>query len=1077
MHLMRFLMRLSLSAALCCTIVSTVSAQTVSKVFNNATLRTVLNEIERQTGMSVICDSDRIDSHAVISAEFDNADVEDVLNAVLSDEFEYSIENRMIVIHDTRKTQEDGSISGTVYDDTGAPLAGASVIVKGSGNGVMTDADGHFTLSDVDAADVIEITFLGFKTAEYQVGDGTVFDITLENDSEMLDELVIVGYGVQKRSDITGSVASIDNEELLSGPTYNATQALQGKVAGVMVQNTSGSPSASPEIRIRGANSLLYGNSPLIICDGVQGVGLNGINPNEIESIEVLKDAAALSVYGSRGANGVILVTTKKGRGERGQVSYNGFVSIDNVSRILPTIGAQEYATLYNEYRREQGLQPLFDESVIPSMGKGTNWQDKIFRTAVSHNHSVSVNGSKSVFSYYVAAGITQKQGVLLNTDYDMYTLRGNFIADVTPKFKLTMNLYAVYDENNTGGSSSDAIAQALQWSPTVAVYDDDGNYSQPQGNGIGPTPGSNPVGAALENVNKSNSGGFHVSLTGEYRLWKDWLKISSQLVYRTSGSTSGYFDNQVVNMGKSEDISGSKTVSASNTIDNTTMLTFDRAFGKHHVQATGVYEIRKNASNSMGGSGRGIPFRMGWQGINFAQEFDPPYSGYSTSATQSVMGRVNYGFDERYMISGSIRYDGASQLAEGNKFDTFWAVSAGWNISNEKFMKPIKNVLTDLKLRASYGTVGNSAVPAYSSLMLFNSSRDDNDNLVLSVAQAANENLRWERTREVNVGLDANFWDGRLLITAEYYNKLTTDLLMWQKVPVVTNVDQVLRNVGSVSNIGWDFSIGGTPVSTKDFAWSINWTLNLNDNKVKKLDGISDRLIGGQLDYPGLVGSHVQMVGYPMATYLGYRFAGTWKTEEASLASLYDSVPGDAKYVDINKDGKIDSSDITVIGNAQPEGIFGINNTFTWKNLDLNIFFQGVWGNEIYNVNRVRRETFSDVFPTSPTVREHWTPDNQTEYPAFTGKQLLNTDRWVEDGSYFRLKNVSLGYRFPQKWMSKIRVSQLRIYVSGSNLWTLTGYSGYDPEGANGMDASAGVDYGVYPSVRSVVFGIDLTF
>ena len=1075
MNLLQILQRLSVSAVVCCSLAVSVSAQTISKTFRNESLRTVLNEIEQQTGLSVICDSDKIDGHARITATFEDADVKEVLDRILSEDFEYSIVNKMIVIHEKRQdaggaNEENGKISGVICDDSGAPLPGASVIVKGTRNGTTTDVDGKFILSGVSPDDILEIAFLGFRTVEQPVGDKAVFNISLESDSELLDELVVIGYGVQKRSDITGSVASLKTDELLSTPAYNASQALQGKVAGVMVQNTSGSPSAAPEIRIRGANSLTYGNSPLVICDGVQGVGLNGINPNEIESIEVLKDAAALSVYGSRGANGVILVTTKKGKGERGQVHYNGFMTVDNVARYIPTLEAWEFASLHNARRIEEGLKPLFEEEAIAAMGKGTNWQNEIYRTAITHNHSLSVSGSKNVFSYYIAAGITQKQGVVHNTDYDQYTLRGNFSADVTPKLNISMNVYAVYDENNSGAPDT-AIHEALLWSPTVPVYADDGTYSQPQGNGIGPNPGSNPVGAALEANNRSNSGGFHVSLSGTYKLWKDWLKISSQLVYRTSGSTSGYFDNQKVNNGASADVGGGKTVSASNGIDNTTTLSFDREWGKHHVQATAVYEVRKDAYNSMGGSARGIPVNMGWQGINFGAEFDPPYSGYTSSASQSVMGRVNYGFDDRYMISGSVRHDGASQLADGNKFDTFWAASAGWNISNEKFMRNAKKVLSELKLRVSYGTVGNAAVPAYSSHLLFNSSRDDNDNLVLSVAQAANSDLRWERTREFNVGVDVNLWDGKLLFTAEYYDKLTSDLLMWQKVPIVSNVDQVLRNVGSVSNKGWDFTLGGTPVATKNFSWSINYTLNLNQNKILQLDGISDRLIDGQLDYPGLTGSHVQMVGQPMATFLGFKYAGTWKTEEASLAAMYGNVPGDAKYVDMNMDGRIDNSDITIIGNAQPKGIYGINNSFRWKNLDLNIFFQGVWGNDIYNINRFY------MTGTLPDIRDHWTPDNQTDYPAFTAKEYGNCDRWVEDGSYLRLKNVSIGYTFPRKWMSKIKVSSLRIYASGNNLWTVTKYSGYDPEAANGMDASGGVDHAVYPSVRSFVFGIDLSF
>lgn len=1083
MNLKRLMLRLFFTTVACCAAAFAADAQTVSKVFEDQSLESVLKEIESQTGLSVICHSDNLHGHAPVTAAFENTPVEQVLAAVLGEPFEFTIVNRMIVIRERRnspprRAEEPGSITGVVKDTYGNPLAGASVVVKSSGKGTTTDSEGRFTLAGTKPSDVLQAMFLGYRSEEQPVGDRTRIVFTLAEDTQQIEELVVVGYGVQKRSDITGSVTSVKARELVSAPTFNTSQALQGRVAGVMVQNASGSPAAVPEIRIRGANSLLYGNSPLVIVDGVQGVGLNSLNPNEIESMEVLKDAAALSIYGSRGANGVILVTTRKGGGERARIAYNGFVSVDRVRRLLPQLEAREYATLFDEFRRESGLSEYFGAEAIATLGKGTNWQDKIYRTAISHNHNLSVGGGKKDVSYFVAANVSQREGIILNTNYDQYTLRGNINVRATPRLDLGLNVFAVYDENKRG-AAEDAIPDALQWAPTVAVYDPDsaGGYSQPQPNGIGPVLGTNPVGAAEELIRETSSGGFHASLKVDYRLW-DFLKASNQLSYQFGSTTNGYFDNQVVRNGPAKDVEGSKTVSNSNSLRNTTMLVFDRQWARHHVQATGVYELYKSVYNSVYGSSTGIPVKMGYQGIGFGTRFDAPGSDYGKSASQSVMGRVNYSFDDRYMLSASVRYDGASQLAAGHKFDTFWALSAGWNLMREKFMEPLQPVLTEFKLRASYGTVGNAAVPSYSSLLLLDSNYDsETGQLILGIRQVANSDLRWERTREFNVGFDATLWEGRLVVTVEYYDKKTTDLLMWQKVPIVSNVDQVLRNVGSVANKGWDFSLGGTPFSTRDFAWNINYTLNLNRNRILALDGINHTLIGTQLDFPGMVGSHIQRIGYPMATYLGYRFAGTWKTDEASTAALYGFEPGDAKYVDVNRDGKIDQEDITVIGNAQPRGVYGFNNTFRWKNLDLNVFFQGVWGNDIYNVNRVRRETYGDQFGTDPVVRHHWTPQNQTEYPAFTGKEYKNSSRWVEDGSYLRLKNLSLGYRLPAKWMTKIGISSLRVYASASNLWTITDYSGYDPESANGMDANGGVDYGVYPSIRSFVFGVDLTF
>ncbi len=1078
MNFKRLLLRLSLVAVVACAFAIALDAQTLSKSFRAEKIEAVLDEIEAQTGFSVICDSDRLSGHRLVTADFNKTPIEEVLEKILDKDFEFSVKDRMIVIYDRKEDAKKAqdAVTGTVRDTYGNPLPGASVIVKGTTRGAIADADGSFTFSGVSKDDVLEVVFLGFRTLEVRAGDLSDFNFVLEDDSQMLDELVVVGYGVQKRSDITGSVASVKSSELVSAPSSSTSQALQGRVAGVMVQNNSGAPGSSPSIRIRGANSLEFGNSPLVVIDGVNcGVGdMNSLNPNQIESMEVLKDAASLSIYGSSGANGVILITTKKGKGERGQVSYNGFVTVDNVARYMPTLDAWEYATLYDEYQVEKGSLPHFGADAIAAMGKGTNWQSELFRTAISHSHNISISGQKkNLLSYYIAADITDQKGIVLNTDNTRYTLRGNFHVQAMPKLSFTMNLSANYGEGNSG---SPDVYGALLWAPTKPVYEDDGSWSQPESGGVGPVNIYNPVGSAKEAVHDSQGGGLNVSLKGEWKPW-DFLSISSQFVYKMYASASGYFENQKVNKGLDEDISGSQSLSNGQSLQSTTIVGFNKVWGRHDVSATAVYEIARSSGRSIWAGSRGIPLKMGYYGLAYGSYFEKPGATYSSGASQSVMGRVNYAYDKRYMVSASIRYDGASQLADGNKFDTFWAVSAGWNLMNEKFMQDIRPVLSDLKLRASYGTVGNAAVPAYSSHLLFAAGRDASENLTLTMTQAENKNLKWEKTREINVGLDASLWQGRLNLTVEYYDKLTTDLLMWQQVPAVAIVPQTLNNVGSVSNKGWDFSIGGVPVSTKDFSWEINYTMNLNRNRILKLDGINDEIISNKLDFAGINGCHFQKVGEPMSSFRGYKYAGTWKTEEASIAAIYGCEPGDAKYVDYNKDGKYDQEDVRLIGNAQPKGVYGINNTFRYKWFDLNVFFQGVWGNDVWNMNRVRRETYDDAFPTSPVIRNHWTPDNQTEMPAFTGKEIMSSSRWLEDGSYFRLKNVTLGFRFPEKWMSKIRVSNLRIYVSGNNLWTCTNYSGYDPEASDAMDKEAGVDFGVYPSVRSFVFGVDLTF
>ena len=1077
------LLRLLLLVSFCYLGTMALHGQVINKSFKNETLKTVLKEVEQQTGLSVMYKTDEVNENKRITATFKEAPLDEVMNKILDKELTYKLQNKMIVIliriRKSPKNIPNKKIAGTVVDDKGEPVIGASVVVEGMSIGTITNLDGNYILNDVPETARISVSYIGYQSMEFRAADSkSLARIVLKEDTKVLDEVVVVGYGVQKKSDITGSVSSVKSAELLSAPNASTAQALQGRVAGVVVQNSNGAPSGSATIRIRGANSLTYGNDPLIIIDGVQDGNIGSLNPNQIESIEVLKDAAALSVYGSKGANGVILVTTKNGKTGKPQLSYNSFVSFDQVRKTLPALNARDYALLSNEAQEENDLYPLFDPDEIPLEGNSTNWQDKIFRNAVSQSHNISISGAKENISYFIAGGYVNKDGIVQNTNFKQYTLRANFKIQATSRLSLLLNAFTSYDETHSGDYEQ-AINAALQWSPTKRIYDSEseGGYTQP-GGGIGPVSLYNPVGYALEIVNDKSVAAFNLSFTAEYKFW-DFLKLSSLFSYKTHSDTNGYFDNQRVNNGDIKDISGSKSQSRYIALQSTSILTFDKMFGNHHVQATGVYEVLKDNYQSTSASSRGIPVGMGYNGVQFGSVLQAPWIGYSTTVMQSFMGRANYSYKNKYMLSASIRYDGASQLAEGNKYDHFTAFSLGWNLMEEKFMENLKSILPEFKIRGSYGTVANAAVPAYSSHLKFYPGMDDNGNPTLSISDLGNTNLKWERTRELNIGIDTRWWDGRLSFSAEYYDKKTKDLLMWQKVPSALGVSSILTNVGSVSNRGFDLMLGGIPLSTKHFKWDINYTLNINKNKILELDGLSNTLVTTGADYPGLVGSYVQMVGQPMGTFLGYTFAGVWKQSEVSTAALYGAKPGDAKYVDINRDGKIDKDDISIIGNAQPKFSFGFNNTFTIYDFDLNIFWQGVSGNDIYNQNRIRRESYSsDAFPTSPVIKDHWTPQHQTDVPSFSGSEYVNSSRWVEKGAYLRLKNITLGYRIPRKLLSKIGCSSARIYLSANNLWTITDYSGFDPEASMGSDAdAAGVDRGIYPSSKSFLVGVDISF
>lgn len=1062
----------------------TASAQKVSMDFRQVKLSKVFEEITRQTGLTVAYSRPTVNPDKIVTVKAVKEELAGVLDRLFSDmNVMYEIGEKKIYLKEKQlpdsKVQSGKvrTISGFIVDDAGEPVIGASVAVQGTSLGAITGLNGEYTLKDVPEKAKVTISFIGYKTVTLPVTDKSLAKVTLKEDTEMLDEVVVVGYGVQRKSDITGSVSSVKSEELLSAPNTSTAQALQGRVSGVVVQNTSGDPSGAVSIRIRGSNSLTYGNDPLVIIDGVQDGNIGSLNPNQIESVEVLKDAAALSVYGSKGANGVILVTTKNGASGKARISYNGFVSFDQVRKKLPSLNATDYATLLNEARNENNLNPIFGQEELAGLGEGTNWQDEIFRNTISHTHNVSISGGKEGISYFVAGGYTDKQGVVLNTDFKEYTFRSNFKIQANKRLSFVLNTFASYDKSQKG-EYEQAISAALQWSPTKPVYDSEsaGGYSQP--GRVGPT-SFNPVGYAKEFVNDNSGSVFNVAVTGEYKFW-DFLKFSTLFSYKTNSRSSGYFDNQVVNNGPTTEVSGSKSQSRYISLQSTSILTFDKSFGKHNVQATGVYEVLKDNYDGTSASAKGIPVGLGYNGLQFGSILQQPWVETSKTTMQSFMGRANYSYQKRYMLSASIRYDGASQLAEGHKYDSFTAFSAGWNVMEEAFMENLRDIVPEFKIRASYGTVGNAAVPPFASQLKFTPGLDANNNPTLTISQLSNENLKWERTKEFNVGIDSRWWGGRLSFSAEYYKKKTTDLLMWQKVPTALGVESILTNVGAVSNRGFDLTFGGIPVSTKNFKWDINYTVNYNKNKILELDGLSDMMIyTSNADFPGLVGSYVQMVGQPMGTFLGYTFAGVWKQNEATTAALYGAKPGDAKYADLNKDGKIDKEDIGIIGNAQPAWSFGFNNTFTIYNFDLNIFWQGVAGNDVYNQNRVRREVYSsDAFPTNPVIKDHWTPENETNIPSFSGTEYVNSSRWVEKGDYLRLKNVTLGYRLPQQLLSKMGFNAARIYVSANNLWTITKYTGYDPEASMGTDATAaGVDRGIYPSAKSFLVGLDITF
>ena len=1062
------LLRLLLLVSFCLATV-TLHAQVINKTFKNETLKTVLKEVEQQTGLSVIYKTDEVNENKRITATFKNASLDEVLNKVLDKDLTYKLQNKMIVILKKTQKPHDGStkknIKGTVVDDKGEPIIGASVVVKGTSTGIITDLDGNYTINEVSEDAWISVSYIGYQSVELRAADSkNLLRIVLKEDTKVLDEVVVVGYGVQKKSDITGSVSSVKSAELLSAPNASTAQALQGRVAGVVVQNSSGAPSGSATIRIRGANSLTYGNDPLIIIDGVQDGNIGSLNPNQIESIEVLKDAAALSVYGSKGANGVILVTTKNGKTGKPQVSYNGFVSFDEVRKTLPALNAKEYALLMNEAQEENGLNPVFGPDEIPLEGNSTDWQDKIFRNAVSQSHNISISGAKESISYFIAGGYTNKDGIVQNTNFKQYTFRANFKVQATSRLNLSLNTFASYDETHNGDYEQ-AINAALQWSPTKRIYDPDseGGYTQP-GGGIGPVSLYNPVGYALEIVDDKSVASFNASLMGEYKFW-DFLKLSSLFSYKTHSDTNGYFDNQRVNNGDIRDINGSKAQSRYIALQSTSILTFDKAFGDHTVQATGVYEVLKDNYQSTSASSRGIPVGMGYNGVQFGSILQAPWVEYSTTVMQSFMGRVNYSYKNKYMFSGSIRYDGASQLAEGNKYDNFTAFSLGWNLMEEKFMKRLKDMVPEFKIRGSYGTVGNAAVPAYSSHLKFYPGMDDSGNPTLAISDLGNENLKWEKTTTWNAGLDFGFLNGRITGGIDGYFRKTDDLLNSVKIPVGTNFNaQMTQNIGSLENYGMEFSINAKPIVTKDFTWDLSYNITWNHNEITKLTGGDDSdyyvEAGDKISRGNNTKVQAHKVGYAANSFYVYQ-------------QVYDEngKPIENMFVDRNGNGTIDSGDKYIYKKPAGDVLMGLTSKMQYKNFDFSFSLRASLNNYVYYDFLSNKANVS----TSGLFSNNAYSNTSAEAVAlgFSGQgDYYMSDYFIHNASFLRCDNITLGYSFQNLWKTQTyKGVGGRVYATVQNPFIISKYKGLDPEVKSGIDANP------YPRAMTFLLGLSLQF
>jgi TonB-linked SusC/RagA family outer membrane protein len=981
-------------------------------------------------------------------------------------------------------------VRGKVTSETGSPVEGANILLKNSDKGVATNAKGDFTI-DAGSGDVLLVSATGFTAKEVPVNGQSTVDVVLRISATDMEQVVVVGYGTRRRKEVTGSVASVKAEELKVMPVANLAQGLQGRVAGLDMRQNSGTPGGNITIRIRGTNSINGSSEPLYVIDGIQisatsGINaanpLSQINPSDIESVEVLKDAAATAVYGARAANGVVLITTRRGREGVTRVSYDGYFGQQSTTKKMAVLNAAEFAQLENDI-----YAPSMIYADPKSMGEGVNYQDLIFRTANIQNHQLSVTGGNDKTQVAFGANYFNQEGVIRNSDFKRYAFRTNIDHAINNRFKVGSSLYyTITNENrvNAGGTDLDVtsarngiLGRAVGAPPTLQPYRSNGaifpfadQYSGRYKEVV------NPLGdLEIKNYNSVNRTLANVFL--DVTIFKGLTYRASFNADIASGLGEFYSPRSIVDSNSLANPNAVNGFAANNStytnvLLHESILTYRTTYKKNHsINATAVFGTQKDIFqiNNQSASGFGNDFTQNYATANATNRTVSSFR--SKTRLDSYLGRIGYGFKDKYFVDLTARVDGSSKFGENKKYGFFPAVSGAWRVIEEEFLKP-STVFSDFKLRASYGITGNAgAIGPYASLATVNGQGFDynfNNALAIGINPAGipNPDLRWEKSTQYNIGLDIGLFSNRLSIVADYYNKQTDDLLFTKSIPISSGYTSITGNYGSIENKGLELALTGR-ILTGRLKWDASGNITFNKNKVLALDGIQDETPRSSYS--------ILKVGYPMGVFKTYLSNGITQTGEPLMPG-YDARIGGYKVKDVNGDGKISAEDQVIVGNAQPNYFFGFSTTLRYSRFDLSGFVQGVQGSKIFNAFRYTFENPLGQQNVLKGLANRWSPTNANNdfVKGFQGGRLPLTDRWVEDNSFVRVRNITLGYTVPNyKWIRGVR-----LYVSGNNLFTFTKYQGWDPE-SNSFSSSNTLFYdnGTYPAAKSYVFGLQANF
>ena len=989
-------------------------------------------------------------------------------------------------------SQSRKQITGSVQDVQGNPLIGVSILETGTSNGTITDMNGTYSLNISSTNATLRFSYIGYEEQLIKIQGRNVINVKMNEETSNLDEVVVVGYGVQRKSDLTGAISSINAAETLKKmPAAQVADLLQGRIAGLSIVNSSGAAGAAPTLRVRGVNSIKADGGPLVVIDGFPGGNLSAINPADIKSIEVLKDASSTAIYGSRGANGVILITTKSPKEGKLSVDYNGYVVAGTPADKPSIMPVNEFARMANDWNQAYYGKDLYTERQITNFTNGYDTYDYMGNIindyAISHSHDISIKGGNDKMSFLFSTQYIHNKGIAGHSTNDRWNYRLKVDANITKKLKFGANFYGMINSaagNNFSGQYS-LLTLAQQFPQTVLPYDKEGNLTQGT---IDNTGIYNPIGFIDEQKRNNN----------EDMTFNNWLQayISYEII---PGLT--FRNEQQINIGNrfygttssKQSMNGflkGKSLATYYDANSwgwrmTNTLNYTKELNKNNrINATIGVEESLSRSYIMRQTAEGLTSEsIGWKNMMWAEPSKLEDNEVSKTTAISYFGRINYVLMNRYMATVTFRRDGSSLLSYDHRWDNFPSFSLAWNLKEESFLKNI-NSLDQLKLRYGYGVSGNQAVAAYSAYTQYDATIGNGQ--IAYTLVPGNPILKWEKTHQHNYGVDAAFLNGRISFTFDYYDKKTKDAINTVVLPADTGLSSGLRNAAEISNKGFEITLGITPITAKDFYWKADISLAHNKAKIEKLGDIdSDFMEIGT----GWGNSFYRyFVGEPIGAIYGLQSTGVWSTEEYNNPDIKKPTsptvrPGSYKYVDQNDSGTIDADDYVIIGNGQPKFNWGMNNSFTYKNFDLNIFLIGFHGFDIYNYPRARLTSSLSPFPE---LAERWIAGKNEnaiiagfgkDRDAITSPETVASSTFIEKGDFVKLKSITLGYNFSKGLLSKINLSAARVYFSIKNVCTITKYSGNDPELSISNPLRPGLDMGTYPSQREYLLGLNVSF